>query len=333
MTSTFPALLIRDEVLGSHRVRLTDMEPSELMDGAVEVAVRYSSLNYKDALGITGSGRVLRRSPLVGGIDAAGEVLCAAEDSGFKAGDPVLVTGCGLGEIHHGGFAGRIRVPADWVVPMPKGLDLRQSMILGTAGFTAALALQRLRANDQDPGMGPILVTGASGGVGSLAVSLLAAQGYEVVALSGKTRRHDWLKSLGAVKAMDRRGLSQGWRPLETARWAGAVDTVGGEILGWLTRTVDEWGNIVTIGLAGGAELRTTVMPFILRGVSLLGVSSSNYPTERRAAVWTRLASDWAIPHLDDIVTEEIGLAGLESASKRMLAGDVHGRILVDLQR
>ncbi|MBK1691773.1 YhdH/YhfP family quinone oxidoreductase [Ectothiorhodospira mobilis] len=333
MDAAFPALMIRDEVAGSRRVQLTRLAADELGEGAVEVAVHYSALNYKDALGITGSGRVLQDSPLVGGIDAAGEVVTAPAASGLKPGDAVLVTGCGLGERHHGGFATRIRVPAGWVVPLPAGMDPRSAMILGTAGFTAALALQRLRDNHQTPQMGPVVVTGASGGVGSLTVRLLSAQGFEVVAVSGKPALHDWIRSLGAVKVLERRGLPLGWRPLESARWAGAVDTLGGEILAWLTRTVAEGGNIVAVGLAGGADLRTTVMPFILRGVALLGVSADHHPEADRAAVWTRLGGDWAVPGLDRFVSEEIALGEVPAASRRMLAGQTHGRILVDVNR
>ncbi|MCG5535981.1 zinc-binding dehydrogenase [Ectothiorhodospira mobilis] len=245
----------------------------------------------------------------------------------------MLVNGCGLGERHHGGFAARIRVPAGWVVPLPAGMDPRSAMILGTAGFTAALALQRLRDNHQTPQMGPVVVTGASGGVGSLTVRLLTAQGFEVVAVSAKPALHDWIRSLGAVKVLDRRGLPLGWRPLESARWAGAVDTLGGETLAWLTRTVAERGNVVAVGLAGGADLRTTVMPFILRGVALLGVSADHHPQEDRCAVWRRLDGDWAIPGLEQILSEEIALGEVPAASRRMLAGQTHGRILVDVNR
>lgn len=333
MDATFPALMIRDEVAGSRRVQLTRLAADELGEGDVEVAVHYSALNYKDALGITGSGRVLRDSPLVGGIDAAGEVVTAPAASGLRPGDAVLVNGCGLGERHHGGFAARIRVPAGWVVPLPAGMDPRSAMILGTAGFTAALALQRLRDNHQTPQMGPVVVTGASGGVGSLTVRLLTAQGFEVVAVSAKPALHDWIRSLGAVKVLDRRGLPLGWRPLESARWAGAVDTLGGETLAWLTRTVAERGNVVAVGLAGGADLRTTVMPFILRGVALLGVSADHHPQEDRCAVWRRLDGDWAIPGLEQILSEEIALGEVPAASRRMLAGQTHGRILVDVNR
>lgn len=333
MDAPFPALMIRDEVAGSRRVQLTRLAADELGEGDVEVAVHYSALNYKDALGITGSGRVLRDSPLVGGIDAAGEVVTAPAASGLRPGDAVLVNGCGLGERHHGGFAARIRIPAGWVVPLPAGMDPRSAMILGTAGFTAALALQRLRDNHQTPQMGPVVVTGASGGVGSLTVRLLSAQGFEVVAVSAKPALHDWIRSLGAVKVLDRRGLPLGWRPLESARWAGAVDTLGGETLAWLTRTVAERGNVVAVGLAGGADLRTTVMPFILRGVALLGVSADHHPQEDRCAVWRRLDGDWAIPGLEQILSEEIALGEVPAASRRMLAGQTHGRILVDVNR
>jgi NADPH2:quinone reductase len=324
----FSALMIHEDRLGPERAVVSQLTTEDLMQGQVEIAVEYSSLNYKDALAITGGGRILRHSPLIGGIDAAGRVL-SSRAGGLAAGTPVLVTGCGLGELRHGGFSGRIRVPADWVMPLPQGMDARQAMVLGTAGLTAALALSRLEDNRQDPASGPVLVTGASGGVGSLAVAMLAAQGYEVVALTGKPALTDWLKGLGAARVLDRAAFAQGKRPLEKARWGGVVDTVGGDLLGSLTRSVRPWGNIVSIGLAGGADLHTTVMPFILRGVSLLGVSSADCPRAQREHLWQRLASDLRPPRMETIETGSVGLGELVDVSERMLAGRTHGRILV----
>ncbi|OOG28764.1 oxidoreductase [Thioalkalivibrio denitrificans] len=326
--ASFAALMIREEATGPDRVRVVSLGPADLMEGEVEVEVAWSSLNYKDALAVTGGGRILRHSPLVGGIDAAGRVVASASAE-FPVGAEVIVTGCGLGEFHHGGFAGRIRVPADWVVPMPEGMDAEQAMLLGTAGFTAAMAVSRFELNRQDPSAGPILVTGASGGVGCLTVNILASRGFEVVALSGKPALSDWLKSLGAAEVLDRAAMPLGKRPLESARWAGAVDLVGGELLSSLVRSIRPWGNVVSIGLAGGADLHTTVMPFILRGVSILGLSSARCPRDWRLALWERLASDLRPPKLSEVHTGTVGLNELMDVSLRMLAGRTHGRILV----
>jgi acrylyl-CoA reductase (NADPH) len=326
--SSFAALMIREEAIGPERARVVSLTTVDLMEGEVEVEVAWSSLNYKDALAITGGGRILRESPLVGGIDAAGRVV-ASTSADIPVGAEVIVTGCGLGEFHHGGFAGRIRVPGEWVVPMPEGMDPQQAMLLGTAGFTAAMAVSRLELNRQDPSAGPILVTGASGGVGCLVTNILAARGFEVVALSGRPALSDWLRSLGATEVLDRAAMSLGKRPLEKARWAGAVDLVGGELLSSLVRSIRPWGNVVSIGLAGGAELHTTVMPFILRGVSILGLTSARCPREWRLQLWQRLASDLRPPGLADVHTGTVGLDELVDVSQRMLAGRTHGRILV----
>jgi acrylyl-CoA reductase (NADPH) len=325
---SFPALMIREEAFGADRARLVNLRSTDLMGGEVEIEVAFSSLNYKDALAITGGARILRHSPLVGGIDAAGRVVHSSAPE-VTPGTDVLVTGCGLGELHHGGYAGRIRVPADWVVPLPKGLDVQEAMLLGTAGFTAAMAVSRLESNQQDPAAGPILVTGASGGVGSLVVNILSARGFEVVALSGKPALTDWLKALGASEVLDRKALRLGRRPLEKAQWGGAVDLVGGELLSAIVRRVRSWGNVVSIGLAGGAELHTTVMPFILRGVSLLGLTSANCPRPWRVELWQRLATDLRPRDLESIHTATVGLDQLVEVSERMLAARTHGRILV----
>lgn len=325
---SFSALMIREEAIGPERARVVTLTPADLMEGQVEVEVAWSSLNYKDALAITGGGRILRQSPLVGGIDAAGQVL-HSDLPEFRTGMGVLVTGCGLGESHHGGFAGRIRVPAEWVVPLPEGMDARQAMLLGTAGFTAAMAVSRLETNRQDPAAGSILVTGASGGVGCLVVNILARKGYEVIAVSGKPALSDWLRSLGASEVLDRAALRLGKKPLEKARWAGAVDMVGGELLSSVIRSIRPWGNVVSIGLAGGAELQTTVMPFILRGVSLLGLTSASCPRAWRLELWQRLAGDLRPPDLEAVHTGTVGLDELVDVSQRMIAGRTHGRILV----
>ena len=310
------------------RAGLETLSLSELGEGEVLVAPVYSSVNYKDALAGTGRGRILRRSPLVGGIDLAGRVV-ASSDPRFKPGDAVLATGCGLSETRDGGYAERVWLPADILVPLPEGLSLEASMVIGTAGFTAGLARYRMEQLGQHPEMGPLLVTGATGGVGSLAIDIFSSGGYAVTALTGKSGQADYLRALGAAEVLDRHGIESGGRPLEKARWGGAVDTVGGEVLAWLTRTVKPWGGIAAIGLAGGAELRTTVMPFILRAVSLLGISSANCPMGMRRAVWDLLAGDWKPRHLDRIHTDTIGLEDLPEQFARMLSGETIGRTLV----
>ncbi len=310
-----------------HRAALESVPVGPLGPGEVLVEAHWSGVNYKDALAGTGRGRILRRSPLVGGIDVAGRVI-ESTDPALRPGDPVVATGCGLGETRDGGYAERVRIPAACAVPLPEGLTLREAMILGTAGFTAAAAFQRLLDNHQQPSQGPIAVTGASGGVGSLAIQILARQGYETVALSRRLEHAEWLLALGA-RAVERPPQAAPERPLLTARWAGAVDNVGGPVLGALLAATRPWGNVVSIGLAGGHRLETTVMPFILRGVALLGVTSANYPATARRALWERLAGEWRPAHLEDVVDREVPLGGLPAAFDDLLAGRVRGRILV----
>jgi NADPH2:quinone reductase len=243
----------------------------------------------------------------------------------------VLVTGCGLSEVHDGGYAEYARLKGDWVIPMPPGLDAFKAMTLGTAGFTAALAIHRMEHNGQTPARGPIVVTGATGGVGSVAIDMLAGRGYEVIAVSGKAESIDYLKSLGAAQVLLRSQIDYGKRPLEAARFGGAIDNVGGETLTWLTRTVDNWGNIASIGLAGGAELKTTVMPFILRGVNILGINSSATLRDMRLVVWNRIATDLKPRHLDAIATRTIGFDELPGAFAAYLQGTVTGRTVVKI--
>lgn len=313
-----------------HRAGLERLSVEDLSPGDVLIEAHWSAVNYKDALAGAGRGKILRRSPLVGGIDVAGRVLESA-DPGFRAGDPVLVTGCGLSETRDGGYAERVRVPAECVVPLPEGLDLRQAMILGTAGFTAAAALQRMLDNHQHPGQGPVAVTGATGGVGSLAVQILAQHGFEVVALTRRLEHSDWLRRLGATAVEPPPPAPD--RPLTAACWGGAVDNVGGAVLAALLAATRPWGNVVSIGLAGGHRLESTVMPFILRGVALLGVTSANYPAEGRRRLWKRLGGAWRPEHLEAVVHREIVLDELPRAFEDLLAGRVRGRILVKLSR
>ena len=323
----FKAFRIHSEG-GKIAARFEDLTLEQLGAGEVVIRVAASDINYKDALAATGAGRILRRYPLVGGIDLAGTVESSA-DARFRPGDAVLVTGCGLSETHDGGYAEFARVPADWVIPMPAGLDAMTAMSLGTAGFTAALAIHRMEQNGQTPGGGPVVVTGATGGVGSIAVDMLATRGYRVIAVSGKADAAEYLKALGAAEVLDRKSLDLGSRPLENARFAGAIDNLGGEVLTWLTRTVDFWGNIASIGLAASPELKTTVMPFILRGVALLGINSSATRREWRLAVWQRIATDLKPRQLARIVTRTIGFEELPQAFPDYIAGRVTGRTVV----
>ena len=301
----------------------------ELTPGNVVINAEYSSVNYKDALAATGAGKILKRFPLIGGIDVAGTVASSA-DARIREGDRVLVTGYELGVSHDGGYASHVRVPADWIVHIPDGLSSREAMILGTAGFTAGLAIVRLERNGLATGQGPIAVTGATGGVGSIAIATLARLGYDVTAITGKDDAHDYVRSLGAREVLSRTTLTMGTRPLEASRWAGAIDAVGGDLLAWLTRTTNHWGGIASTGLTGGVELRTTVMPFILRGVSLIGIDSAMCRMPVRADVWRRLATDMKPVDLDSIA-HEITLDGLAAAFETLLAGKARGRFVVNL--
>lgn len=311
--------------------RLEDIGLDALSPGEVVIRSAYSDVNYKDALAATGAGKIMRRFPMVGGVDVSGHVHSSADDR-FKEGDPVVVTGHGMSEDHDGGYSEYVRVPADWPVPLPNGLTLHDAMALGTAGFTAGLAVQRLEDNGQQPNLGPILVNGATGGVGSLAIDMLANLGYQVVALTGKAAAKDYLMSLGASELLLRDDLEMGERPLEKAQWAGAVDNVGGKELAWLTRSMKPCGNIASIGLVGGFKLETTVMPFILRGVNLLGINSVYVSAELRRKIWGRLADDLKPKHLHDIVTREVSLEELPNVFDAYVRGEVTGRTVVRIE-
>ncbi|HZQ58029.1 MAG TPA: acryloyl-CoA reductase [Acidimicrobiales bacterium] len=298
-------------------------------DGAL-VEVAWSSVNYKDALAASPNGRVARISPIVPGIDLAGRLVERAGD--LPAGAEVLAHGYDIGVSRHGGFAQYARVPAEWLVPLPSGLDLREAMVIGTAGFTAALSVVALEEHGLTPGDGPVLVTGATGGVGSVAVSILARRGYEVAASTGKAAAAGFLRGLGASDVIDRETLSQPGKPLETMVWAGAVDCVGGVTLATVLARTRYGGAVAASGLTGGAELPTTVMPFILRGVSLLGIDSVQTAIERRRAVWSRLGTDLKPGGLDEIA-HEVGLGDLDGALSAILQGGMTGRSIVDVQR
>lgn len=305
------------------RLRLEDLDPGEVV-----VRAEWSDVNYKDALAATGKGKIMRRFPMVGGIDVAGQVQ-SSSDARFREGDPVLVTGFGLSEEHDGGYSEYVRVPADWLIALPEGLSLRETMALGTAGFTAGIAVDRMQINGQEPALGPVLVNGATGGVGSLAIQMLAGLGFSVSALTAKAEAADYLRSLGASEIVLRDELRMGQRPLEKALWGGAVDNVGAGDLAWLTRTVRPMGNIASIGLAGGSEFATTVMPFILRGINLLGINSVMIPRSVRERVWRRLGTDLKPARLAETVSREVGLEELPGVFDDFIAGRVVGRTLV----
>lgn len=307
---------------------LATFEERQLDPGEVLIRVHYSSINYKDALAATGAGKVIRRFPCVGGIDLSGEVV-ESSDSRFKAGDPVIATSFDIGVSHHGGYAEYARVPAGWVVPLPAGLDLFEAMALGTAGFTAALGVVRMEANGLAPENGPVLVTGATGGVGGLAVDMMSAMGYEVVALTGKASEEGYLRELGASSIKLRSSIDfEKVRALETAMWAGAVDNVGGQILHWVLATMKQAGTVASIGNAASFNISTTVFPFILRGVSLLGVDSGYIGFPIRQQVWDRLASDLKPRRLAQ-VTRTITLDELPAAFEAFIKGQVKGRTVV----
>ncbi len=310
--------------------RLEELDIKALGQGDVLIRAAYSSVNYKDALAATGKGKIIRKFPRIGGIDVSGYVA-ESSDRRFREGDPVIVTGYDLGVAHDGGYAEYVRVPADWVIPLPPGMSLFQAMAVGTAGFTVALCVQQLEDNRQRPDIGPFAITGATGGVGNLAIDIMSSLGYEPVAVTGKPDHHDKLKALGAAQVIDRRDIAFSDLPLEKARFGGAIDNVGGDILSWLLKTIKPHGNVVSVGLAGGSHLETSVMPFILRGVSLLGVTSSGCRADYRRVLWERLASDLAPQKLDKIVTDTIDLSGLESVFHSMLAGRTSGRTVVKI--
>ena len=314
------------------RFAVVEVTVEDLSPGDVVIAPLYSAVNYKDAMAALGTAPILRRSPLIGGIDAAGTVV-RSEDKRFTVGQPVLVTGCGLSEIRDGGFAERLRVPGEVVIDIPQPLDARSAMILGTAGLTAMLGIQRLQDNHLTVDRGPVLVTGASGGVGSLAVLLLARLGYTVIAMTAKSEAHRALKALGASEIWSPEELPSDSTGLVHARIAGAIDNLGGAALPALARMTEPWGSVVCIGRATGSEFVGSVMPFILRGVSLLGVSSANCPMPMRRQAWRRLAEIVSPKDLEPLVTQTVELEDLAMVFPRFLEGQARGRTLVRLNR
>ncbi|HEX6511206.1 MAG TPA: acryloyl-CoA reductase [Chloroflexota bacterium] len=330
MSDTFRALVV-DKAGDSTAVSIQDWSEDQLMPGEVTIRVEYSSINYKDGLATRVNGGVARTYPLILGIDMAGQVVDGAGGA-HKPGDKVIAHGYDLGVAHHGGLAQMARVPAGWVVPLPEGLSTRHAMAIGTAGFTAAMSVQALEHMGLQPGSGPVLVTGASGGVGSTAVAILASRGYEVAASTGSADAHDYLRSLGASDVVDRaETTAESSRPLEKARWAAGVEAVGGASFAYLLRTTQPGGSIAISGNAGGIAVNTTVLPFILRGVNVLGIDSAGLALDKRIATWKRVAGDLRPPKLEESIASEIALEDAPAALEAILKGEVRGRTVVRL--
>ena len=328
MTDTFKALVLTQED-GKTVSTLRQLRDADLPEGDVLLAVEYSSLNYKDGLAVTGKGKIVRQWPLVPGIDLAGRVLESASPD-YSAGDKVVLTGWGVGEKYWGGYSQHQRVQSKWLVPLPAGLDTRQAMAIGTAGFTAMLCVMTLEEAGVTPDKGPVVVTGATGGVGSIAVAILHKLGYQVAAVSGKPDAEGFLRDLGAGEILTRDEMSQPPRPLEGQRWAGAVDTVGSTMLARVIAEMNYNGCVAACGLAGGFDLPTTVMPFILRNVSLRGVDSVSCPVERRKQAWQRLVSDLPARALGEI-GQVASLEQLPELAEKITTGAIRGRVIVDL--
>ena len=326
--NTFKAYLIEQKE-GKTVAGFTQLSEDQLDKGEVTIRISHSSVNYKDALAATGAGRIIRRYPCVGGIDMAGTVA-KSTDARFKEGDAVIATSYDIGVAHHGGYAEYGRVPADWVVPLPNGLSLQDAMALGTAGYTAALAVVRMEENGLMPANGRVVVSGATGGVGSIAIDILTRLGYEVVALTGKESQTEYLKGLGAKEVFLRSSLDLSKiKPLEKTLWAGAVDNLGGDVLAWMASNMKQNGVIASIGLAASMSLNTTVAPFILRGASLLGIDSGYTAMPLRRKVWERLATDMRPAHLAGM-TRMVKLAELPTVFDEFIKGQAHGRVVVD---
>jgi NADPH2:quinone reductase len=321
-----------DEKDGRIEAGFREITLDDLTEGEIVVRVTHSTINYKDALAATGKGRILRRYPLNGGIDLAG-VVVSSEDGAFPPGTEVLMNGCGLSETVDGGYSEYARVNGRGLVPIPDGMTCLDAMRIGTAGYTAALAIHRMEQNGQSPDQGPVVVTGATGGVGSVAIDMLSGRGYEAVAVTGKAAEEDYLKRIGASRILLRDEIDFGKRPLEKAEWAGAIDNLGGDYIAWLTRTMSYGGNIASIGLAASPELHTTVVPFILRAVCLLGINSVDTPDDLRRAVWQRIGSDLKPQHLDTIGHRVISFDELPGAFDGYIEGTITGRTVVEIAK
>jgi len=319
-----------DEQDGKIVAAFKTLSIDDLTDGNVVVRVSHSTINYKDALAATGKGRILRRYPLNGGIDLAG-VVVSSEDAEFQPGTAVLVNGCGLSETVDGGYSEYARLSSKSLVPIPEGITAVEAMQIGTAGYTAALAIHRMEQNGQTPDLGAVVVTGATGGVGSIAIDMLAGRGYEVAAVTGKATEDAYLREIGATRVLLRDQIELGKRPMEKAEWAGAIDNLGGDYLTWLTRTMGYGGNIASIGLAASPALNTTVLPFILRAVCLLGINSVDTPHDLRRAVWMRIGTDLKPRHLATIGHRTIAFDELPDAFQAYIDGSVTGRTVVEI--
>lgn len=329
MEKHFRALVLNEQD-GQIHAAVQDVATESLPAGDVTIAVAFSSMNYKDALAVTNVGKIVRSFPMAPGIDLAGTVV-ESQSPQFKPGDQVLVTGWGIGERHWGGYSQLARVRSEWVVPVPSGMSLHQAMGIGTAGFTAMLCVMALEEHGLRPGSREIVVTGAGGGVGSVAVALLAERGYTIAASTGRAELHEYLTTLGAASIVSREEImNDPKRPLSTERWGGAVDTVGGQTLSAVIRSLAYGASAAACGLAGGSDVPLTVMPFILRGVSLLGIDSVMCPPERRITAWQRLAQELSAAKLDQMV-QTIALADVPVYSQQILHGQVRGRIVVDV--
>jgi acrylyl-CoA reductase (NADPH) len=326
----FRALFV-EEIQGQHSIGLKELHIDDLMPGEVTIRVAYSSVNYKDGLACVPNGTIIRNYPMIPGIDLSGTIV-TSEDARFHEGDEVIVTSYGLGVSHYGGFSAYARVPVQWVVPLPQGMTLKEAMTLGTAGLAAAMSIQKLEDNGLKPEHGPVLVTGATGGVGSLAVSMLANCGYHVVASTGKQSEYDFLRRIGAKEILDRQHIApEKFSPLNEQRWAGVVDVVGGTTLAYALSTTQYGGSVAASGLTGGRSIPTTVFPFILRGVNLLGVDTVECSMDIRNHIWNRMASDLKpSAHLEHIATE-ITLEELPTCLTRILEGSIRGRTIVRL--
>ena len=325
---TFKAIVV-EKIDGGQKVGLTDFDEAGLMEGDVTVRVEWSTVNYKDGLAVTGNAPVVRRFPMIPGIDFAGTVESSSHPQ-WRPGDRVILTGWGVGETHLGGFAEKARVKGDWLVRLPERNSARGAMAIGTAGFTAMLAVMALERHGITPRQGPVIVTGAAGGLGSVAVTLLANLGFLVIAATGRPSEADYLKSLGAQEVIERKELVGAARPLGRERWAGGIDTVGSNTLANVLSMTRYGGAVAACGLAGGMDLPATVAPFILRGVSLVGIDSVMCPLERRREAWKRLASDMEAGKLA-AMTSEIDLSGVMEVGRRIVEGGVRGRVVVKI--
>jgi len=331
MEDRFKGILLTRDENKVMSVNVTELGLDDLMEGDVVVEVEWTTINYKDGLAITGKGPVVRRWPMVPGIDCAGTVV-SSENERFKTGDKVILTGFGVGEVHTGAYAAYARLKGDWLIPMPEGMNGRSAMAIGTAGYTAMLSVMALERHGITPGRGPVVVTGANGGVGTVAIALLGKLGYEVIASTGRTEEADFLKSLGASEVIHRDELSGPAKPLAKERWAGAIDAVGSHTLANVLSMTSYGGAVTACGLAQGMDLPTSVAPFILRGVSLLGIDSVMAPLALRQEAWSRLVSDLDLDKLESL-SSEIGFDGIIDAAHQIIDGKVRGRVVVDMKK